>query len=65
MGEMKKKTHAREARARGRRARFFFHFAHLFPSACYAGYASSKAVSVPWRDRNPDKQPSNDLLSFR
>ena len=24
---------------------------------------SSKAVSVPWRDQNPDRQPSNNLLS--
>ena len=53
MGEMKKKrARGRHARGEGAparkapapsplaclpRARFFFHFAHLFPSACYAG----------------------------
>ena len=45
MGEMKKK------RARGRhaclpRARFFFHFAHLFPSACYAGYLKAGLKTI-------------------
>ena len=38
MGEMKKKKRARGRHACLPRARFFFHFAHLFPSACYAGY---------------------------